>query len=181
MPRQHGGLVAEALGIIEALAQTAHATTESRWLRLDITMMQLKGLFLLYDQSAMTVGGVADALGAGRPAASILIDRLVGLALVERAEDPSDRRRAIVRLSPRGRELVTELQQGEQRLMRARLERLADDDLAALIRGSRALLATMADTNTPAGAGEQNIAPPPKVGRPIHRPSDDATIDDVVQ
>ncbi len=144
MHTQHEGFVDEALGAYEAIIQAFHATTESHWLHLDLTITQLKGLFLLADSGALIVGRVAELLGIGRPAASILVDGLVQLGLVERAEDPADRRRTIVRLSARGRELVLQLQQGERRVMRALLDRLADDDLAALVKGLRALAGIIA-------------------------------------
>src|SRR5437588_6971759 len=92
-------------------------------------MAQLKGRFALAD-SPMTIGQLADALGSGKPAASILVERLVQLALVERAEDPLDRRRTIARVTPQGEELVARLRQGGRDRLRAWLSRLGDDDLA---------------------------------------------------
>lgn len=149
MRTDHEGLVDEAMGAFETMTQAFHATTESHWLHLDLTITQLKGVFLLADSGAMIVGRVAEGLGIGRPAASILVDGLVGLGLVERSEDPADRRRTIVRLSPRGHELALRLQQGERRVVRALVGRLADDDLAALVRGLRALAAVVVAPGAP--------------------------------
>ncbi len=145
MPRHDESLVEEALSAYETVIQAFHATTESHWLHLDLTITQLKGLFVLADEGALIVGRMAELLGIGKPAASVLVEGLVQLTLVERAEDPSDRRRTIVRLTPQGEELVSQLQHGERRLVRALLGRLAHDDLAALTQGMRALAATVAD------------------------------------
>ncbi len=143
MPRHDESLVEEALSAYETVIQAFHATTESHWLHLDLTITQLKGLFVLADEGALIVGRMAELLGIGKPAASVLVEALVQLTLVERAEDPSDRRRTIVRLTPQGEELVSQLQHGERRLVRALLGRLAPDDLAALTQGMRALAATV--------------------------------------
>ena len=145
MPRHDESLVEEALSAYETVIQAFHATTESHWLHLDLTITQLKGLFVLADEGALIVGRMAELLGIGKPAASVLVEGLVQLTLVERAEDPSDRRRTIVRLTPRGEELALQLQHGERRLVRALLGRLAHDDLAALTQGMRALAATVTD------------------------------------
>ena len=146
MDGRHENLVEEALRAHEAIVQAVHATTESCWLDLDLTITQLKGLFVLADNAPVTVGGLAEMLGIGRPAASILVDNLVGLGLAERAEDAADRRRTIVRPSPTGCELVAALQHGGRQHMRDWFGRLAADDLAALVRGLTALAAAARDT-----------------------------------
>src|SRR2546423_12566088 len=113
-------LIDDALQAQKRIVQAMHAAAEPTWLQLDLTMAQLKGLFALAD-SPMTIGQLADALGSGKPAASILVERLVQLALVERAEDPLDRPRTIARVTPQGEELVARLRQGRRGRPRARL------------------------------------------------------------
>ncbi len=152
MNGRHDSLVDEALRAHKEVIQAAHATTESCWLHLDLTITQLKGLFALADEGEMIVGRMAEALRIRRPAASILVEGLVQLGLAERIEDPADRRRAIVRLSSRGDELAGMLQQGERRHMRAWFTRLDDDDLAALTHGLRALTTAAAGAAPAAGA-----------------------------
>ena len=126
-----------------------HAGTELSWIQLELTMAQLKGLFVLSD-NAMTIGQVAEALHTGKPAASILVDRLVQLGFVERLEDPLDRRRTIARLTPVGDELAARLQQGGRQRLNEALDRLSEMDLAALAQGLRSLAAAIADVGTPA-------------------------------
>jgi DNA-binding MarR family transcriptional regulator len=113
------------------------------WLELDISMAQLKGLLTLATHSNSTVSQFAEMLRIGRSAASLLIDRLVQDGLVERAEDTEDRRRAVLRLSRRGEELVTHVRQGraERNPLPAWLANLSDQDLMALVQGLRALAA----------------------------------------
>ncbi|MBI2861561.1 MAG: MarR family transcriptional regulator [Chloroflexi bacterium] len=113
------------------------------WLHLDLTIAQLKGLFMLAAMGPMTVGQVADTLRIGKPAASILVDRLVQTRLVGRAEDASDRRRTIIRLTIEGEELVILLRQGKRERLQDALEKMSDKDLEALVQGLRALVSSI--------------------------------------
>src|SRR5918912_3223383 len=150
MMKPRDQLIDDALQAQKQIVQAMHAAAEPTWLQLDLTMAQLKGLFALAD-SPMTIGQLAEALGSGKPAASILVERLVQLGLVERAEDPLDRRRTIARVTARGEELVARLRQGGRERLRTWLSRLDDEDLAALVQGLQAL-ATVA-------SGEQAALP----------------------
>ncbi|MDD2694691.1 MAG: winged helix DNA-binding protein [Anaerolineales bacterium] len=51
---------------------------------------------------------IGNYLGVTNAAASQLIDRLVGMGLLEHAERPADRRVREVRLTPRGQALMEE-------------------------------------------------------------------------
>ncbi len=122
------------------LGRTAATTV---WLDLDLTIGQIKGIFMLAYSGPMTVGQVAEALGIGKPAASILVDRLVHISLADRTEDAVDRRRAIIRLTTRGEDLVTQLLQGRRELLQDALGRMSDKDLEALAQGLRALVSSI--------------------------------------
>ena len=114
------------------------------WVHLELSMGQLKTLMTLASKEAMTVGGLADMLNIGKPAASILVDRLVQNGLVERTEDPEDRRRTVVTPTQAGSDLVARLRQGGPGRTARWMEQLDDDDLAALARGLTALAAIAA-------------------------------------
>lgn len=112
-----------------------------RLVRSDLTMAQLRALLTVAHRGPLAVGQLGGILGVGKPTASLLIDALVGHNLVERNEDPVDRRRTLVRISQRGRELVDEARQGRQERLLGWLAELDETDLLALARGLRALLA----------------------------------------
>lgn len=124
------------------------------WIQLDLSMGQLKTLMALASQGPLTVSGVAETLEVGKPAASILVDRLVQLGYVARAEDPADRRRTLVSLTPSGGDLVARLRQGKADHFVRWLSAMAPDDLAALTRGLQAL-ATIAERD------DVPVDPPP--------------------
>lgn len=91
----------------------------------------------------MNVSELAEWLKASKPSASILVDRLVQLGYVERMEDRDDRRRTLVVLTAKGRELVARLQRSGGERMEGWMEQMSPDDLAALTRGLRALAAVV--------------------------------------
>lgn len=133
--------VREALDAQHALFHAIARLNAPDWLELDLPTGQLKALVTLGMREGMTVSEVADALHLSKPSASMLIDKLVQQGYVERSEDPSDRRRAIVVPSATGAELVERLRQGGggPYLMARLIQQLSGDDLAALTQGMLAL------------------------------------------
>lgn len=113
------------------------------WISADLTASQVKAVVLLGRHDALAVGELAGLLGLGNPATSILVQQLVSGELAERSEDPQDRRRTLVRLTARGRELLSGQQEQRAARLRDWLSQMADGDLAALRQGLQALAATM--------------------------------------
>lgn len=116
-----------------------HRRAGHGWLDKDLTMAQLKTLFTLADAGSASIGQVAEALEVGVPTASHLVDRLVQARLAERAEDPTDRRRILARLTPAGEEVIVRMRQGPLQQLRAWLAQLDEEDLVSLVQGSVAL------------------------------------------
>lgn len=73
-------------------------------LRLGFT--QLAALYVLADGSTTTVGDLAEVLGRSPSATSRLVDGLARRRLVERYEEPEDRRQRLVALTQRGKALL---------------------------------------------------------------------------
>jgi DNA-binding MarR family transcriptional regulator len=73
-------------------------------LRLGFT--QLAALYVLADGSATTVGELAEALGRSPSATSRLVEGLARRRLVERRQEPEDRRQRILALTQRGKAVV---------------------------------------------------------------------------
>ena len=115
----------------------------------DISMQQLRAIYMLRDEEVATVGRLAELFGIGLPAASILADRLVRAGFVDRNDDPADRRRVLLTLTRAGIQLVTELQEGNHLLMRRWMSRMSPEDLAALTRGWRALAEVASRSSQP--------------------------------
>jgi DNA-binding MarR family transcriptional regulator len=73
-------------------------------LRLGFT--QLAALYVLADGSTNTIGELAESLGRSPSATSRLVDGLVRRRLVERHEEPEDRRQRSIWLTHRGRAIL---------------------------------------------------------------------------
>ena len=119
--------------------QCVFAEQKQEWTKLELTMGQLKAVMILAGNQRVTISQLADILKIGKPAASILVDRLVHLGHVRRTEDETDRRHTILTLTDAGLQLATQLRQGSLERMAQWFAAMAPDDLAALQRGLEAL------------------------------------------
>ena len=129
----------------------------SAWSGLDMTMPQVKTLFLLAE-GPTRMRGIAERLGVEMPSATTMIDRLVAKGLVERRPDPTDRRAVVCSVTPAGREAVERF----WALRAARVEHLAaalsKNDLEIVVSG----LKIMADAGSRAASG---VEEDPDAGR----------------
>jgi DNA-binding MarR family transcriptional regulator len=107
----------------------------------ELTMAQVRVLFRLRNHGPMTSGGLASKLGVTLPTVTSVVDRLVGHGLVERRDDPDDRRRVIVALSSDGGALVERIQQGRRARLAAAVEALDPAQRRCLIDGLTFLVA----------------------------------------
>lgn len=92
-----------------------------------------KLLAAINDSEPATLNQVAAAVGRGAPAVSRSVDSLVRARLVERQEDPGNRRRLALRLTDAGREELGKTSSANT-LLRTKLERLAHSELRAVER-----------------------------------------------
>ena len=134
-----------ARAIMEALPAAMRVLRdEMRRPHLDwLSVPQFRALLYLNRHPGASVSGVAEHLGVTRPTASALIDRLVQRGLVSRSQDPGERRRAVLHLTPAGLEMLEESRRRTQARLAGRLSGLSGDDLAALARGLAVLQAVM--------------------------------------
>lgn len=135
---------------LKQVNSTLHTLSLPTWLKLDVSMAQLKALVVVERAKAgVTVTGVGKALEIGEPSASLLVEQLVKRDYAVRTPDPTDRRRVLVTATDLGRELLGELRHGRRQHLDAWLARMEDDDVEALERGLAALAKiASADTQT---------------------------------
>lgn len=79
-----------------------------------------------------TLGEVAAKVGRGAPAVSRSVDALVRAGLVDRTQDPDNRRRLALKLTEQGREALTDMPKGSA--LAHQLDRLAASELRAIER-----------------------------------------------
>jgi len=114
-------------------------STRPDWMELEMTMAQVKALFTISQGEGVPVSRISEYLGVGQPTASHLVDRLVRQGFADRSENPADRRVTLVRLTPKGGDLVRRLYQGGEEPYRAWLEKLSDQERKQLLKGLQAL------------------------------------------
>ncbi|MBZ5586934.1 MAG: MarR family transcriptional regulator [Acidobacteriia bacterium] len=108
-----------------------------------LTLPQILTLYTLHDNGPRCVSSVAQVLHLSQPATSQLLDRLVKERLVDRAEDPGDRRRKRLAITPRGVRLVTRLIEAKSRSLNHAASRLTPQvrrKLAAVLQEALAQL-----------------------------------------
>lgn len=97
----------------------------------DVTMAQMKALYLVSSRGSLHISALADLLGVTLSSGSGLADRLVDLGMLERRHDEADRRHVVVRVSDAGAALLDRMRELGTGRVRSLLDGLDDADLAA--------------------------------------------------
>ncbi len=108
-----------------------------------LSMQQLGALFYLCRRDSRGVSDIGDDLGVTSAAASQMIERLVQQGLLERSEDPHDRRVKQVVLTAKGKELIERSMQARQGWLE-KVARLLTPEQQETIIASLKLLTEMA-------------------------------------
>ena len=103
------------------------------WQDLELTMPQARTMFLLHRQGPTRMGVLSEHLGRGLPSVTGMVDRLVKKGLVERVEDPSDRRVVACRLTDEGKRAVERFWQVSRERRLALADALTLDELEAVV------------------------------------------------
>lgn len=123
-----------------------------------VTMQQLRLLLLLRVHGPLGGHQLARHLDVSMPTVTGVVDRLVERGLVERRENPADRRVRLVALSDAGRDVVVEYESAGWTAGVELLRRLDVADLRALAHGLSAL--AQAVTQHVADAAGEGAATP---------------------
>ena len=105
------------------------------WLEIDLTMPQMKVLFLLYWEEATSMSKLAASLGVTLSTMTGIVDRLVEHGLVQRQENPQDRRLVLCHLTPGGAATVERLHQAGRDRLGSVLSELSLSDLRTVAVG----------------------------------------------
>jgi DNA-binding MarR family transcriptional regulator len=105
----------------------------------NITLQQIRAFALILARGQTTISSVAAALGIKPNVATGIIQRLVDRELIERREDPGDRRVRLLTVTDQGLALLNELSAIFLAKARENLDRLSDQQLQQL----RDILAAM--------------------------------------
>lgn len=113
-------------------------------LSLRLTMQQVKVLsILVVEPASSSIRQLAEILDVSLATMSGIVERLENQQMVERVADPADQRVRRVVATALGRDTIRKLVSANNELEHAQLERLALEDLEALVQGVRALVEVM--------------------------------------
>ena len=98
-----------------------------------LTLPQMSTLFHLHHGSTCGVSDVGELLGVTNAAASQMVDRLVQYELIERTEDPVDRRMKQLKLTFKGRAIVQESIEARKRWMAKLTTAITPDEQVSII------------------------------------------------
>jgi DNA-binding MarR family transcriptional regulator len=101
-----------------------------------VTASQYAALVTLSKKGELSLGELAAAEGVAPPSMTRIAARLHRAGLVQRRPDPLDRRVALIALSPRGAELLTEARTRRELYLTARLEAMSAEEVEILARAA---------------------------------------------
>ena len=97
-----------------------------------VTMAQAKVLYVVLAAGRLRMSELAGRLGIGPSSASEIVERLVELGYLDRADDHDDRRQVVVTVTPEGAALLERFRELNQRQLREMLGRLDAGELAVV-------------------------------------------------
>jgi DNA-binding MarR family transcriptional regulator len=98
-----------------------------------VTLTQFRALVILATRGPITSAELAELLGTAPSSVTRLCDRLVSKRLIDRAEDPADRRNRLLDLTRGGRQLVDDVTDARRAEIREIVGTLNTQDRVLLI------------------------------------------------
>ena len=143
-------MVEELLKLATKLFRISLPIVPREILDLDVTMPQLKIMFLLFMNGPMRMSDLASDLSVTLATATGLADRLVEKDMVTRESQPDDRRVVLCRLSEPGQKSVTSIWESAGNRIQGLLQALDTGHLQALTGVLESMLASAErEKNTP--------------------------------
>jgi len=120
----------------------------------DLTMQQLRVIGFIAKEPGLAGHELGNRLGVSAPTASGLVDRLVEKGLLQRVDDPDDRRVRRLHVTTEGLDLIRQMDSLIERAMMKVITVMTVDDLKLMRRSSEVFLDAMhrANPSGPASA-----------------------------
>ena len=158
------------LDLIEESGRVMHAGgANAGWMDSELTLGQLRFIFVLAGKGSLSIGQVADHLGVTLTTASQFVDRLERPGYVERVHRSDDRRVVECRLTNRGLDLIAAMRGMQREGFSRLLSLLEPDEFGDMERLLRLMVQRLrATVETPDAARQPGTTPSV---RPHRRPS----------
>ena len=109
--------------------------TLDSWVKLDLTIPQLKSLFYVSGHGKVNPSALASGIRVTPANVTGIVDRLVEQGLLIRTADADDRRVSWLTVTDKGKTLINDLREGRAQEMRRILDKLTEAELATVVRG----------------------------------------------
>jgi MarR family transcriptional regulator, organic hydroperoxide resistance regulator len=136
-------LLERILATFDRLMHRLMATHAPELNAIDLTMAQTKAMYIVLAAGQLRMSELAARLGITSSTATGQVDRLVELGLLERHEDPADRRQVVVTATDQAEVAVERFRELNSLRMREMLANVAPRDLGTVERALRILEAAV--------------------------------------
>jgi DNA-binding MarR family transcriptional regulator len=133
-------LLNRVVDILEEVTRSGSHTVSPEWFTLDMTMPQVRVVFLLLQEGSLRMSDLASTLDVSMSRATGLVDRLVEKDMVNRWQDPEDRRSVLCALTDQGMELGQRLLAARRSRWEERLAPLSQGDLKKVCKAMELVL-----------------------------------------
>ena len=103
------------------------------WDERGLTMAQLRLMYTILQDGDQSVGDLAEKLSVRPPTVTGLTDRLIKQDLIERVDDPSDRRVVIITLTDEGRRVLGQIEAASRVYLDRIFDKLGEERVEELI------------------------------------------------
>jgi len=114
------------------VSKQMHQVTTVNSLISQFSMREMVVLILVKKQHAVTIQQIATHLKITMPTASVLLDKLQNNNLIDRFQNPNDKRSTLVKLSPKAEKIIAKLIKAKNQKIKLCLSYLSPDDKQTL-------------------------------------------------
>jgi len=128
-------LIAQIIEAQRRLSRVIRERTLDSWVKLDLTIPQLKSLFYVSGHGKVNPSALASGIRVTPANVTGIVERLVEQGLLIRTADADDRRVSWLTVTDKGKTLINDLREGRAQEMRRVLDELTEAELAAVAHG----------------------------------------------
>ena len=133
------GLKTDVLDEMTALQTGDRGGAFKAWHRHALSLVHLNVLTLIEMSGPLSMRRLAESMDVSDASVTGIVDRMEKRSLVERRRDSNDRRVVLVHATDAGRQVFADLAAHRREVLSSILDELSDEDMAALLRGMKAI------------------------------------------
>jgi len=147
MTRERDALVKQILDLSDQIFNILIPGMPQQWLSADVTLVQMRVLFVLHSGGPKRMSDLATAMDAAMSTMTGVVDNLVKKDMVIREADSQDRRAVVCKLSEKGEELGGGLWKWGRSQVENMLQTLGNNELKLAVGTTQFLLENIVRQN----------------------------------